>query len=293
MKRIQSIFYSAMIAGSMLSIAACNNENAPAIDKQAELKVSVSGISNTRSIITGTSLPDECQFGIFAMGATNGNNAKVNYVKGTCTFDSPVILTSDAEIPVYAYYPYNPNLIGGAGSVDFNIEVDSQTDYLYANGIYVQPTNPEAKIAFKHVMARIIFKIKKAEGNTKNYHLQSASLENVYEDAVFNISEGAILDPSGSASVGYRWSPETTLDSEQTIDWLVLPMDMAERNVALMLGFTEQSAISIFLPKTIWQSGRQYVYTATVRHDMITISEAAVSLEEWNNNDNGDITINN
>ena len=111
MKNIQSIFYLATVIGSILSVTSCNNEDEiVTTGKQVPLEIQAGSVQTTRSIIEGSTLPEECQYGIFAMNdgsAINGGaNVCVNYVKGVSNLSKNVYLPSDLDIPVYAYYPY-------------------------------------------------------------------------------------------------------------------------------------------------------------------------------------------
>ena len=68
MKNIQSIFYLATVIGSILSVTSCNNEDEiVTTGKQVPLEIQAGSVQTTRSIIEGSTLPEECQYGIFAM----------------------------------------------------------------------------------------------------------------------------------------------------------------------------------------------------------------------------------
>ena len=187
MKKNQSIFYLATMIGSMLSVASCNNaEEVDSIDKQVPLEIQVGGVQATRSIIEGNKLPEECQYGIFALegssgdvALTDGINARVDYIKGASTLSQNIYLPNGVNSTIYAYYPFNKEY----DSTDFligamRIETDSQTDYLYGYSAdsdnkltQVNTEQPKANIYFKHALARVTMRIKKAADNENTYKL--------------------------------------------------------------------------------------------------------------------------
>ena len=99
MKNIQAIFYLATMIGGVLSVASCNNENETiTASKQVPLEIQTGSVQTTRSIIEGSTLPEECQYGIFAMYGKErevidgGMNVCVNYSKGVSTLNKSVYL---------------------------------------------------------------------------------------------------------------------------------------------------------------------------------------------------------
>ena len=99
MKNIQAIFYLATMIGGVLSVASCNNENETiTASKQVPLEIQAGSVQTTRSIIEGSTLPEECQYGIFAMYGKErevidgGMNVCVNYSKGVSTLNKSVYL---------------------------------------------------------------------------------------------------------------------------------------------------------------------------------------------------------
>lgn len=300
MKRIQSMLI-ATLTGCALSVSSCNNEDETlqtSNDKKTPLEIDVN-ISQTRSIIYGTNLPEECNFGIFAMkengneALTHGYNNRVTYVDGNCTLNNKIYLTEDIDVPIYAYYPYREE----CNLLSMPIETASQTDYLHGYSsnsdnrlTYVKASNPKAKILFKHGLSRITFNIKKAEDNAKDYTLSSVVVSGVPTRAYLNIMDGgSILDPSDEGDITIE-SNITISQTNNSVDLLAIPMNMDEKTVTLKLSFGNQEDEAIVtIPQTNWQSGEQYTYNVLIKEGQLQISEAIITV--WNNTNQTGIEV--
>ena len=299
MKRIQSIFYVATMIGGMLSVASCSNEDEVAtVGKQVPLEVQVDGVQTTRSIIEGSKFVDGCQYGIFAGSETaiieNGVNVCVNYSKGTSTLSTNVYLPEGVDVPVYAYYPYNANYSGTSYLKEMPIDVSTQIDYLFGYSAdsdhkltHINTEQPKANIYFKHVMARVTMKIKKATDNEKTYKFPYISLLNVDKNAYVNVLEnGAILDPSGTANLTAKPSDYALENSDNEIvaDFLVIPGNTEGKKIMLNMSdniSSFENGLSAAVPVTNWEAGQQYTYTVTIGDGKFNISKAIITL--WNN----------
>lgn len=78
MKRMNILKGIAVSAMALLTLASCSNEDAgsllPSAQDRVPLQVSVEDAA-TRSIITGTTLPDDCSYRIYAYS----RNSETNY----------------------------------------------------------------------------------------------------------------------------------------------------------------------------------------------------------------------
>lgn len=300
MKRIfQSLLLVAVIAGSAVSVGSCSDEDEMAKMGEAK-KVPLEIVTNvtTRSIITGTTLPEESQFGVFAMSndneATlqNGRNARVSYIKGKCSLDNPIYLADESTL-IYAYYPYT-EIVESARYV--NIEASSQTDYLYANttveggSITVNQRNPQATLNFRHALSRITFKIKKSSNNTDDYNLQLVGLSNMYKNAFLDLKVGGIFEYGGNVTLESKIAGDVN-KGEVTVDFLVIPINnVRDREVCLNLDLEKHTDVSVLMPSAVWESGKQYTYTVTIERNKLSISEAVIA--PWNNNMQENINVN-
>ena len=307
MKKIQSIFGTALMMSGLLALGACSNDDAfvPQFT-DVPLQVEVAGVEGeSRAIIEGTTLPNESSYGIFAFYGNSSErlaqNIKVNYTDGVSTLTQNVFLPENSDISVYAYYPYTANMT----TEDYlQIESSSQIDYLYgysANSdnqlTYVNEAQPKASIYFRHAMARVTLKIKKAADNENNYKLPYVGLMNVKQYGYLDIKGNTVLDCSGTEKLVAK--PENyvldAVDSEILVDFLVIPMNTAEQPVTLCIGDAiggtiEDWLLSASIPNSTWTSGQQYTYTVTIsKGGVLELSEAVIT--EWVNNEQPSIEI--
>jgi len=282
------------LLGGALSMASCNNDE-QLTNENVTLEVSAN-VSKTRSAIEGTTLPEKCSYGIFAMvgnsqeeALENGTNTEVYYENGINTISKDIYLPDNVDAAIYAYYPYNE-----AYSYSMEIEAISQTDYLYgsytsADGekMFVNQKNPKAFINFKHAMARVIFKIKKAENNEDTYKIPSVSLKNVLERSTFDLYQGALSLSWGNTELTAEITDnelQATTD-EITVDFLVIPASPLQTVILSIDNMPEYN-----LPTTNWQSGQQYTYTVTIKKGgSLEVNQAEIS--EWKNNEQNGLEV--
>lgn len=309
MKRIQSILYLTTMTVGMLSVASCSSEDeVTATGKQVPLEIQVSGVQTTRSIVEGTTLPEGSKYGIFAMNGDgmniidNGMNVPVDYIKGTSTLNWNVYLPSGAEVPVYAYYPYNANYASSDYVMQMPIDVTTQTDYLYGysadsekNLMYVKDTQPKASIYFKHALARVTMKIKKAAENEKSYKFPYISLLNVDKSGYMNIREHGIINGvSGTTNLTAKPSEYgiDNAESEIVVDFLVMPGNTEGKNITMNMSdniSSFENGLSAAVPATNWRAGQQYTYAVTIKNNALDMSSAEIS--PWENNEQGGIEV--
>lgn len=78
-----------------------------------------------------------------------------------CTSRDPKVekdLVLSEEGTAFAYYPYNSKVTDGTV---VPLEIESQTDYLYATPAVVDEKNPIAQIGMKHALSLISVRIRK------------------------------------------------------------------------------------------------------------------------------------
>ena len=289
-KTFYSIIAGATWLASMLSVVACSSEEEQALsDGRVPLEVEIVGVQNTRTIIDGTALPDGSQYGIFAMlggGTTdaveNGVNVQVDYNNGKSTLRNPVYIPDNADVPVYAYYPYDSQNSDLAYLRQIPVEVSSQTDYLYGTSVdannnfsFANAYNPKVRIHFRHALARVRLIIRKAADNANTYELPYVGLQNLLSKGWFDLYEGVLAKSEGSVNVTRLVSAElakyqlNTPEDSITFDFLVLPMNTATQTVTLGLGNNfdnfEDFMLTAPIPATEWKSGQQYTYNVTIR----------------------------
>lgn len=257
------------------------DDNAP-MREQVPLEVSVAGINKTRSIITGTTLPDTCEFSVFF---NSKYPSAVKYEKGTCTLQEPIYLDEETEAaPVYAFYPSTTYL------TEIQIDTRKQIDYLRGiSSDSIDASSPRAKIVFDHILSRITLNLHKDSTINEYYKLGPAYLvgNNVksHRRAIFNAETNSFVDfyPNERDSIQGEmkddkymlYQPEDLI----TIDFVVIPTET-------IWGFTIQGLSEEWysLPLTKYESGKQYIYDCLLHEDdklYLTITECGI--RPWQN----------
>ncbi len=222
---------------------------------------------STRSVITSTTLPDSSNYGIFVVDSSslspisNGNNVSVIYASGKSNLSSNVLLSSTKDY-VYAYYPYSSL----QSLTSFTIETTSQTDYLYgtsvgSNGslVSVNAKNPEAKIKFNHVMARVTFNITQDASDTNPNVITQVKIGTVPTAYTYNLmTKSMTLKSSGEVSTTCKIAPSA---SAQSVDMLVLPVSNSSMTVSF---YINSKWVTTSLTGINWAMGHQYIYPITV-----------------------------
>ncbi len=238
------------------------------LDTKVPLEISVEGINKTRSIITGTMLPDTCEFAVFY---DSPYSVKVDYRKGKCTLNTPIILGKEQrDIPVYAVYPYVPGI-----EVDINTS-ESQIDYRSCISVdpnrgtfYPYAESPKASIVFNNVLARVTINIHKDASIDQDYKLPDIFLggddENAYRSAMYLPSDNYFeyWDNSPANNIkGELKDGNYLLDTPEdmiTVDFLVIPS-----TTTWQLNIRDLSDAWYSLPATKYESGKQYIFDCVI-----------------------------
>ena len=287
MKRMNILKGIAVSAMALLTLASCSNEDAGSLSPSAQdrvpLQVSVEDAA-TRGIITGTTLPDDCSYRIYAYSRNSETNyealnnqsgSTVQYQKGVSRIDdNPIYLPEDgSDVQVVALYG------GITGSYDYlrvnKIELSekAQEDYLVGvNTNKVNKTNPKANLAFTHVMSRVTLNIRRAKDNTNNYKIPEVTINNLAFDAYMDVREGKPIingvDNSQNFILPVKIDDYVLDDSAKVItaDFLVLPTE--QENITIKLdGFSQE----IKLPISNFEMGQQYSFNVVIRDGKLTV----------------------
>lgn len=290
MKRMNILKGIAVSAMALLTLASCSNEDAGSLSPSAQdrvpLQVSVEDAA-TRGIITGTTLPDDCSYRIYAYSRNSETNyealnnqsgSTVKYQKGVSRIDdNPIYLPEDgSDVQVVALYG------GITGSYDdlrvnkIKLSEKAQEDYLVGvNTNKVNKTNPKANLAFTHVMSRVTLNIKRAKDNTNSYKISEVTINNLAFDAYMNIEGGypyiSVVDNSQDFNLPIKIDDYVLDDSAKVItaDFLVLPTE--QENITVKLdGFSQE----IKLPISNFQMGQQYSFNVVIGKNKPEITES-------------------
>lgn len=289
MKRMNILKGIAVSAMALLTLASCSNEDAgsllPSAQDRVPLQVSVEDAA-TRGIITGTTLPDDCSYRIYAYSRNSETNyealnnqsgSTVQYQKGVSRIDdNSIYLPEDgSDVQVVALYG------GITGSYDnlwvnkIELSEKAQEDYLVGvNTNKVNKTNPKANLAFTHVMSRVTLNIKRAKDNTNSYKIPEVTINNLAFDAYMDVREGKPVINGVNNSQDFNLPikiDDYVLDDSAkviTADFLVLPTE--QENITIKLdGFSQE----IKLPISNFEMGQQYSFNVVIGKNKPEITE--------------------
>lgn len=290
MKRMNILKGIAVSAMALLTLASCSNEDAGSLSPSAQdrvpLQVSVEKAA-TRGIITGTTLPDDCSYRIYAYSRNSETNyealnnqrgSTVHYQKGVSRIDdNPIYLPEDgSDVQVVALYG------GITGSYDnlwvnkIELSEKAQEDYLVGiNTNKVNKSNPKANLAFIHVMSRVTLNIKRAKDNTNSYKIPEVTINNLAFDAYMDVREGKPVINGVNNSQDFNLPikiDDYVLDDSSkviTADFLVLPTE--QENITVKLdGFSQE----IKLPISNFEMGQQYSFNVVIGKNKPEITES-------------------
>lgn len=290
MKRMNILKGIAVSAMALLTLASCSNEDAgsllPSAQDKVPLQVSVENAA-TRGIITGTTLPDDCSYRIYAYSRNSETNyealnnqsgSTVQYQKGVSRIDdNPIYLPEDgSDVQVVALYG------GITGSYDdlrvnkIKLSEKAQEDYLVGvNTNKVNKANPKANLAFTHVMSRVTLNIKRAKDNTNSYKIPEVTINNLAADAYMDVEGGQPViygvNNSQNFNLPIKIDDYVLDDSSKVItaDFLVLPA--AQENITVKLdGFSQE----IKLPISNFEMGQQYSFNVVIGKNKPEITES-------------------
>ena len=277
MKLINSIL---ALTGCLFLGTACSDEaGTQESDRKVPLEIRVAG-GNGRSVIEGTTIPYQTSFGIFGTTAyPEGTvdeaicNLSVFY-DGSCSMTSPVML--DAE-PRYlkAYYPYSETMSQGV----MKVNIRDQVDLLYGVSVEedqpasVNNEHPVATVAFRHVLARLTFRVRQTENIMNPFLLSGLGVSPLYQTATWDVLNQQLT--SGFLSeYTFPLFQEVTQEFA-SFDFLVIPME-TEDSRELTFFFADGQERQVQLPIGEWRAGQQYTYDVIFDADTVHISEAVI-----------------
>ena len=284
--KIQRLYQRLWLMLPLVSFLACSSDDEQAGGTEAGVPLQIELLQvPTRSVIYGTTLPDNSQYGIYVTSGwpntpiTGGNNVAVDYHGGKSTISRDILL-DETECPVYAYYPYSAQQ-----SLDkMTLEVESQTDYLYGMAVredgskdFISKYNPVARIQMSHALALLRFNIIQAGEASQSNTISSIIL---YESPV-----KCTMDLTDNKLSNYEYGNNevdcklTVTSSVQTVDVLAIPSEKQYLGLCFMLNGNTQ-----YVNRTLnLQPGNCYSFLVTVESsDKLTISKAIITPRENN-----------
>lgn len=224
--------------GTAIAAVSCSDlyKEDPGKDSSSPLTLSVrTGVPESKSIITGTSLGAGEEIGVFLTDGQGESYDGLSYsnirfrASGTSSSqswsaDSEIMLSANKAM-LNAYYPYSDN-VNDISSIPVESSSEVQTDYMYAEPVTeLNNHNSEAHITMKHALAAIRITLKRGSyTGTGNITGISISGENMATGGILNGRTGAITSLTGKGEAIAPDISSSTLDKEgRDIDILAIP----------------------------------------------------------------------
>lgn len=197
---------------------------------------------------------------------------------------------------LFVYWPWSNSYVDDSyGTLPVQTYKYMGTDYLYGE----QTVNEETSVVdinLKHTMARAIFHFSIAEGNQADYiGVNGFSISNgdgvLSTDGRLLFSESGLIMPSSSAYSGplnYEQAFELSKGSTYDIVIYSIPTDKTGQ-VTLTMRLSDGSQLSTTLDIASWKAAATYEYNVVCDNSAISITD--VTVEDWNNNDGGEIVV--
>lgn len=224
--------------GTAIAAVSCSDlyKEDPGKDSSSPLTLSVrTGVPESKSIITGTSLGAGEEIGVFLTDGQGENYDGMSYSNirfrssGTSSSqswsaDSEIMLSANKAM-LNAYYPYSDN-VNDISSIPVESSSEVQTDYMYAEPVTeLNNHNSEAHITMKHALAAIRITLKRGTyTGTGNITGISISGENMATGGILNGRTGTITSLTGKGEAIAPDISSSTLDKDgRDIDILAIP----------------------------------------------------------------------
>lgn len=290
---MRTLKYISSLLCCSAALMACSSEE-ETIDCEEKVPLEITIGSGTRSIIEGTTIPNQTSFGIYGVdgyGYRAIDNLSVFY-DGNCKLSQDVYLGKSYML-IKAYYPYSAEIKDYIA----NIDIRDQIDFLYGNAVdsygfpdKIDRSNPKATISFKHALSRITFKVKHTEAYGEDFTLSSLFISPIYLTADYNVY---------SQTITKRQLNEPTFKIDRTItkdfvsfDLLMIPLDENDHPRWIMFS-DKNGSIGNTTIEGEWKAGQQYTYEVTFDDNGIKISEAVITPWETTTLSQIDITDDN
>lgn len=204
------------------------------------------------------------------------------------------ILPTSTKLKMCGYFPYQEKYSYSEYLIPFGTYKYDE-DVLWGVSNILDEQTPDASIQMQHAMARVVFSITGTATVLETTVITNFRIANRNEASgiptygYLNLYSGDFERCSYGEDI-YRSTQLHPTDVAQNIEILTFPAEFSNEAARLTLGTKDGHQVSVNLPETRWEAGHQYTYPVTYDEAHITIGNVIV--EEWNNNNAGDITVN-
>ena len=237
----------------------------------------------TRGIITN--FTDNDRIGLFLTAGELGTNYQDNpeaanvpamYMQGSWKVDKDLVLTESGT--AFAYYPYNSKVTDGTA---VPLEIESQTDYLYATPSIVDEKNPIAQIGMKHALSLISVRIRKNDYQHAG-KLTKVEVLDVQQNGTMNIATG-VVTKTGPTAI-YSVNRDLVLDDNDLAktQMIMLPTVLAEAgNIRFQITVDDKYYIWEVPKSHIWEAGMEYTYTLNLSKTAEELPDLELDVDYW------------
>ena len=282
-------------AALALALAACTNDEENLNDGPvaAQFTAAIGDNVTATTRVSGTNGTewdeDDC------IGITGGSYSNVPHVtEGNGNFepasiDDIIYFDNTDEVTFRAYYPYKDDNEMTEGKIAATTdakaqEVQTQHDFLFANGANGSTYNPDVSFtganAFSHCMSRITLNFKGGRGVTiPTDGPDSYTLKGLLLQGTFDTTNGETATTTNSAA-------NVTLPGNLTSS-IFFPQDVASIRMEILLNGNIYNA-TLPVDEGKLQSGKEYHYEITISHKDV---EVDASIKAWDKVDK-DVNVN-
>lgn len=301
-----------VLAAIALLVMSCSNEEKLSTDKIMPTLGVTATINNgqkTKALIS--SFKDNDQIAVFVNG-TNYTPVVSKYTLTNSVWNFPVskleiISLRPEEATVYAYYPADATLIGGALATDGTTAIEMNCpatvegfkgenliDYMYnTTDLKVSAFNIRVNLTFKHALSKLSFAIDKGFGLSTAGVLTKLELQKPTNfktgKSKLKVSDGTIdlSEATNSTSIVYNGTAtlnefnSVTPSTNLTAECIVIPnADNSDITLCLTIdGTVRKVKLPVGSLGTSWEAGKNYKYVIQVYESELVITP--VSIEDW------------
>lgn len=289
------------LAALAMTLAACNNDNNENLNPDGPVAARfTAAIGNNVTATTRVSGTDGTKWdkgdciGITCTGGSSYNNVPYVTNNGDGNFnpasDDIIYYDNTDEVTFRAYYPYKDDdeMTEGKIAATTNAkaqEVQTQHDFLFANGAKGSTYNPDVSFtganAFSHCMSRITLNFKGGRGVTiptdgpTSYTLKGLLLQGTFDPT------------TGQTATTTTTTADVTLPGNRTSS-IFFPQEVESIGMEILLnGNTYYTALPVKEDKL--QSGKEYHYEITISHKDVMVNASIKAWDKVNENVNVNI----
>ena len=225
------------------------------------------------------------------ISGNRANNEAMSYDGVQWVAERP-IYWGDSKADVYAYYPYMD--IIDVDEQPFSVALDQDvedcyesSDFLWAKAEGVAQTNGVVPLAMKHVMSRLVVKIKAGEDYVGSLPSDATvHIHSTVTDALVSLSDGSVVkNPyGGTHSIKMRnLGIRTFEDGEAVVYEAIVVPQMLATSVPL-LEINSKSVSYLIEDMFNFKPGTSYTYTVVLNTSTTAIKiDIGCETDDWNN----------